>query len=77
MTAKKVVQGAKVRLLKNVFTTLIGLVIWGYTLYLVKVGMDAGQSITEVASALWPYAGLGTMFLRSKDSLIGLPAMDR
>lgn len=63
----------KNRLIRNYLTTVMGIAIWAYTAYLLNKGMDTGQSISEASSALWPYMGLGTLLLRSKDSLIGLP----
>lgn len=56
----------KNRLISNYATTIIGVVILGVAVY----QWVAGTPVTEVSLI----AGYGLLFLRSKDSLIGLPA---
>jgi hypothetical protein len=76
MTREKVITGAKTRVVRNYATTILGLAVWVYTFILLHQATRNGQDLQAAATALWPYMGLGTLLLRSKDSLIGLPAKD-
>ena len=62
---KQTIENAKVRLFKNYATTGLGL------LFMVGAGITGYMGNMERASFLGGYA---VMFLRSKDSLIGLAA---
>ena len=60
----------KTRLFKNYATTIIGLLILGFAGYMLATG-----KATNLEAGTW--AGYGFLFLRSKDSLIGLAAKDK
>ncbi len=53
------------RLMKNWATTILGLLILGYTIYAHSKGAEWSELIG--------FFGMATLLLRSKDSLIGLP----
>lgn len=55
----------KERLLKNITTSIIGILILAFAAY-----MFASGKATNAEAITW--AGYGLIFLRSKDSLIGL-----
>lgn len=66
----------KTRLIRNWATTVLGVAIWVYVGYVIMQAQSAGQDLQGAATAMLPYMGLGTLLLRSKDSLIGLAAKE-
>lgn len=59
----------KGRLFANWVTTLIGLGILAFCLLLIYQGKESAEHLSG-------WLALGLLFLRSKDSLIGLPPKD-
>ena len=66
----------KERLIKNSVTSLIGLVIIGFSGYVILKDMDNGQTAQQAATGMAGWITLGLMFLRSKDSIIGIEKKD-
>jgi hypothetical protein len=56
----------KKRLIGNWITTLLGLFILGFCLLMIYKGKESAEQLSG-------WLSLGILFLRSKDSLIGLP----
>lgn len=56
----------KKRLIGNWITTLLGLFILGFCLLMIYKGKESAEQLSG-------WLAVGVLFLRSKDSLIGLP----
>lgn len=56
----------KERLFKNIFTTMLGVVILLVCLLLIYQGKQTAEQLSG-------WLAVGLLFLRSKDSLIGIP----
>lgn len=60
------------RIIKNGATTLIGLAILGFCGYVVIKAMNNGETVQDAATGVAGWITTGLLFLRSKNSLIGL-----
>lgn len=56
----------KERIFKNIFTTLIGTIIILVCLFMIYQGKQSAEQLSG-------WLAVGLLFLRSKDSLIGIP----
>lgn len=56
----------KKRVIGNWITTLLGLFILGFCLLMIYKGKESAEQLSG-------WLAVGVLFLRSKDSLIGLP----
>jgi hypothetical protein len=56
----------KERLFKNIFTTILGVAILLFCLLMIYQGKQTAEQLSG-------WVAVGLLFLRSKDSLIGIP----
>jgi large-conductance mechanosensitive channel len=58
------------RVIKNVLTTLVGLLILAFCGYVVVKAMNNGESLTEVSTSVSGWLTTALIFLRAKNSLL-------